>query len=83
MRQLVNYCFFLENLVAAGLTDRFVLVRPYLYLMPAFDAGNEFRNRNVLGAAGALLLLAEITALHVPSSSPHAQACPCGQYPIS
>lgn len=83
MKQLVNNSFFLENLMTAGLTGGFVLVRPYLYLIPAFDAGNKFRNRHGLGAAGALLLLAEITALQVPSSSPRVQACPSGLCPIS
>jgi len=82
MKQSVNCGFFLKNLMSAGLTDRFVLVCPYFYLMSAFDAGNEFRNRNDLRAAGALLLLSEITALHVPSSSRRVQAWPCGQSPI-
>lgn len=68
--------------MAAGVTDRFILIRPYLYLIAAFDAGNEFRHRNIPGAAGALLL-ADITALHEPSSNPRAQVCPSGQYPIS
>jgi hypothetical protein len=83
MKQSVNYCFFFENLMTAGVTNRFVLVRPYLYLIPAFDAGNEFQQKNTLGTAGALLLLAEITALQVPSSSPRVQACPSGLCPIS
>ena len=82
-KQSVQRGLSLEDLMSAGRTERLIFVSPELYLRPALPAGDKFRHRHILRAAGTFLLLREITVPHGLSSSlpvPGVSSCLC---PIS